>query len=444
MENFYAYKGLIRALINEEITVETIQATMGYPMTTGMKPEPIPLNVKVILVGDPYTYSVLYAYDEQFAKLFKLRADFDVEMVRTTDNVMKMAMFIASHCNQMGLKHFNREAVCKVVEHSSRIADDKDKLTSRFNKLVDVLYEADAWATSSKDELVGKEHVEKAIAQKINRNNMYEEKILNLFADETYLLDVTGEKIGEINGLAVVSTGEYAFGKPSKITVSTYRGRSGLINIEREARTSGKIHDKGVMIIHGYMGYKYAQERPLALSASIVFEQLYSGIDGDSASSTELYAILSSLADVPIKQGLAVTGSVNQRGQIQPIGGVNEKIEGYFKVCKIKGLTGDQGVLIPHQNVNNLMLNEEVVSAVKEGKFHIYSVSTVDEGIEVLTGIPAGCKNEKDEYEPGTIHYLVNKKLTAFLENPDKGKGKSKEASKENEENDNDQSQDEK
>jgi predicted ATP-dependent protease len=262
---------------------------------------------------------------------------------------------------------------------------------------------------------------------------MYEEKILEYFEDGTYLLDVEGEKIGEINGLAVVGAGEYSFGKPSKITVSTYRGKSGLINIEREARTSGRIHDKGVMIIHGFMGYKYAQERPLALSASIVFEQLYSGVDGDSASSTELYAIMSSLAEAPINQGIAVTGSVNQRGQIQPIGGVNEKIEGYYKVCKIKGLTGEQGVIIPHQNVNNLMLNEEVVQAVKEGKFHIYPVKTVDEGIEILTGIPAGCKDSKGCYEEGTIHYLVDKKLRKYLEPVEEEKIDKKENQENNE-----------
>ncbi|HAE42160.1 MAG TPA: ATP-dependent protease [Clostridiales bacterium] len=426
IENFYAYKGMMRALMNEEIKVETIQATMGYPMTTGMKPEPIPLKVKVIIVGDPYTYSLLYAYDEQFSKLFKLRADFDVEMQRTPDNVQKMAKFIASHANNMGLKHFDKDAVCRVVEYSSRIAENKDKLTSQFNRLVDVLYEADSWASSHGSDLVRKEHVSKAIEQKINRNNMYEEKILELFKDKTYLLDVEGEKVGEINGLAVVSTGEYSFGKPSKITVSTYSGRSGLINIEREARTSGKIHDKGVMIIHGYMGYKYAQEKPLALSASIVFEQLYSGIDGDSASSTELYAILSSLSEVPIKQGIAVTGSVNQRGMIQPIGGVNEKIEGYFKVCQIKGLTGEQGVIIPHQNINNLMLSDDVIEAVKNEVFHIYAVKTVDQGIEILTGRPAGYKDEKGCYEKDTIHYLVDQKLTAYLETPDKKKDKGK------------------
>jgi lon-related putative ATP-dependent protease len=415
MENVFAYKGLMRALLNDEAKIETIQTTMGYPVTTGLKPEPIKLDIKVILIGDPRSYSMLYSYDEQFAKLFKIRADFDVEMVRSSANVEKMTKFIASHCEKENLKHFEREAVCRVVEYSSKIADNQEKLSSRFNKVVEIIYEADSWACMEESDLVYKKHVEKAIEQKINRNNMYEDKVLELFDEGTYLLDVEGAKVGEINGLAVVSAGEYSFGKPTKITVSTYRGKSGLINIEREARTSGKIHDKGVMIINGFMGYKYAQTRPLALSASIVFEQLYSGVDGDSASSTELYAIMSSLSGAPIKQGIAVTGSVNQRGQIQPIGGVNQKIEGYFKVCKMKGLTGDQGVIIPHQNVKNLMLNDEVTEAVKNGEFHIYPVKLIDEGIEILTGVPAGCINEDGCYEENTIHCLVDQKLQQYL-----------------------------
>lgn len=422
MENVFAYKGLMRALLNDEANIETIQTTMGYPVTTGLKPEPIKLDVKVILVGDPRSYGILYTYDEHFAKLFKIRADFDVEMVRTSANVEKMAKFIASHCEKEDLKHFDRDAVCKVVEYSSKIADNQEKLSSRFNKVVEIIYEADSWACLEDSDIVYKKHVEKAIQQKIYRNNMYEEKVLELFDEGTYILDVEGKKVGEINGLAVVGAGEYSFGKPSKITVSTYRGKSGLINIEREARTSGKIHDKGVMIINGFMGYKYAQTRPLALSASIVFEQLYSGIDGDSASSTELYAIMSSLSGKPINQGIAVTGSVNQRGQIQPIGGVNQKIEGYFKVCRMKGLTGEQGVIIPHQNVKNLMLNDEVVEAVKEGQFHIYPVESVDEGIEILTGVPAGCLDEDGCYEENTIHYLVDQKLQQYLKPLDKDK----------------------
>ena len=414
LENIYTWKGMMRSLQNDEIKIESMQSMMGYPVTSALKPEAIPLDIKVILIGDPRTYSILYSYDEQFSKLFKIRADFDIEMDRTKDNVMKMQSFIATHCEKENLRHFTREAVCKVVEHSSRIADSQKKLSSRFNQIVEILYEADAWAEQDGSDRVQLKHIEKTIQEKIYRNNMYEEKTLEYFEDEIYLLDVQGEKVGEINGLAVVGAGEYSFGKPSKITVSTYRGKSGLINIEREARTSGKIHDKGVMIINGYLGYKYAQEKPLALSASIVFEQLYSGIDGDSASSTELYAIMSSLSGKPIKQGIAVTGSVNQRGLVQPIGGVNQKIEGFYKVCKIKGLTGDQGVIIPKQNVNDLMLNEEVINAVKEGKFHIYAIEKIEEGIEILTGVTAGEKNEEGKYPEGSIHCLVDKKLHEY------------------------------
>lgn len=414
LENIYTWKGLLRSLLNQEIKIENIQSLIGYPVTTALKPEPIPLDLKVILVGDPYTYSILYSYDEQFSKLFKVRADFDVEMKRNHDNVNKMVKFISAHCEKENLKHFDRDAVLKVVEYSSRLASHQKKLSSRFNRLVEILFEADAWADVDNSDSVKLEHINKAIAEKIFRNNMYEEKILEMFSEGSYLIDVDGEKIGEINGLAVVGAGEYSFGKPSKITVSTYRGKSGLINIEREARTSGKIHDKGVMIINGFLGYKYAQEKPLALSASIVFEQLYSGVDGDSASSTELYAILSSLAEIPINQSFAVTGSVNQKGEIQPIGGVNEKIEGFYKVCKIKGLNGKQGVLIPHQNVKNLMLDDEVIEAVKEGTFSIYAIENIDQGVEILTGVPAGGKDKDCKYQKGTIHYLVNEKLKRY------------------------------
>lgn len=414
--NTFAWEALKRSLITGKINIESLERQLGYVVTSTLKPEPIPLDVKVILIGDYYTYSILYNHDEDFRKLFKVMADFDMEMNKNDENLMKMARFIATHCKKENLKHFNKEAVCRVLEYSSRLAESKNKLSSQFNQIVEIIYEADYWAKKDNADIVEAKYVIKALEKKIFRNNKYEEKTLEMFEDEDYLLDVEGEKIGEINGLAVVGTGEYSFGKPSKITVSTYAGKSGIINIEREAKTSGKIHDKGVMIISGYLGEMYAKQKPLGLTASVVFEQLYSGVDGDSASSTELYAILSSIAEVPIKQSIAVTGSVNQRGEIQPIGGVNEKIEGFFKVCKLKGLTGNQGVMIPHQNVKNLMLNEEVIEAVKDGKFNIYSVKTIDEGIEVLTGIPAGNQDGNGKYPKGCIHDLVNKKLEELAE----------------------------
>ncbi len=411
LANAFAWQGLKRALKTNEIIIEGIGNQLGYVVTTSLKPQPIPINLKVIIIGDPYTYQLLYNYDEEFKKLFKIMADFDVEMDRNEENIIKMARFIATHCEKENLRHFDAFAVGKVVEYSSKLAASQKKISSRFNQIVEILYEADSWAEVDGSDIVKVEHVEKAIGEKIFRNNKFEEKVLEMFEEGDYLIDVDGKKIGEINGLAVTGTGEYRFGKPSKITAATYRGKAGIINIEREAKTSGKIHDKGVMIISGYLGYKYAQEKPLALSASIVFEQLYSGVDGDSASSTELYAILSSIAKVPIKQYIAVTGSVNQRGLIQPIGGVNEKIEGFFKVCKLKGLTGKQGVMIPHQNVKNLMLSDDVIEAVKNNKFHIYAVKTIDEGIEILTDIPAGEADEQGNYPEGTIHYMVNKRL---------------------------------
>ena len=298
-----------------------------------------------------------------------------------------------------------------LVEHATRLADDQSKLTAHLKTLGDIIIEADAWANYYKEGIVTKEHVIKALEERKLRTNKYEENTLDLFKEGIYLIDVDGFKVGEINGLAVLGTGQYSFGKPSKITVSTYQGRQGIINIEREARTSGKIHDKGVMILTGFLGRMFAQDKPLALTASIVFEQLYSGVDGDSASSTELYALISDLSGVPINQSIAVTGSVNQRGNIQPIGGVNEKIEGYFKVCKLKGFNNEQGVIIPIQNVKNLMLEQEVVEAVRNGSFHIWAISHVDEGLEILTGRKTGNRTKDGSYEKGTIYYLVDQRL---------------------------------
>ncbi len=321
----FAWKALKRCLVTKEVNIEGISKQTGMVVASTLRPQPIALDVKVIIIGDPYTYHLLYAYDEDFRKLFKIMSDFDVEMERTKENIKLMSRFIAAHCEQDGLRPFTSDAVGRIMEYSSRMAGDQKRLSSRLNRIVDVLYESDSWAEVQGNDVVDKHHVDTALEDKRHRSNKAEEKTLEMFDDGTYLIDVEGEKVGEINGLAVVGSGQYSFGKPSKITVSSYRGKAGLINIEREARTSGSLHDKGVMIISGYLGHTFAQDKPLALTASIVFEQLYSGVDGDSASSTELYALLSSIAEVPIKQSIAVTGSINQRGEIQPIGGVNEK-----------------------------------------------------------------------------------------------------------------------
>lgn len=407
----YAWKGLKRALINKEVNIENIGKQTGVNGAQTLRPQPIPLDVKVIIVGDFYTYNMLFNYDEEFRKLFKVLVDFDDEVDRNRESITKMARLIASYSEKDNIKYFDKFAVAEIVNYTTRLAANKDKLSAHLNVIVDLIYEADSWAEIYGDDIVGKEHVLKALEEQKNRMNRFERRLLEHFADGTYLIDTQGQKVGEINGLAVLGTGIQSFGKPSKITVSTYRGKAGLINIEREANQSGPSHDKGVMILNGYMGYKYAQDKPLTLSASIVFEQLYSGVDGDSASSTELYAILSSLSGKPIDQSLAVTGSVNQRGEIQPIGGVNEKIEGFYEVCKLKGLTGVQGVIIPHQNVKNLMLKEEVIQAVEDRKFHIYAISHIDQGIELLMKTPAGERQKNGNFKKGTIHFLADQKL---------------------------------
>lgn len=412
----YAWDALKRALKTGEINIENLSQQLGLAVTSTLKPEPIPLELKVVLIGDAYTYSLLYALDEDFKKLFKIMADFDTEMVRSDENTYKMAQFIATHCKDVGLMPFERGAVCRVIQYSSRLADNQQKLTSRFSLVVEILYEADAWARLDHSDRVTLEYVEKAIKNKIYRNSKYEEKLNELFEEGTLLMDVTGEAIGQINGLVVMGTGEHSFGKPTRITVSTYRGKAGIINIEREVSKSGPIHSKGVYVLSGYLGSKYAQERPISLTASVSFEQNYSMIDGDSASSTELYGILSSIANAPIKQSIAVTGSVNQKGEIQPIGGVNEKIEGFFDVCKLMSFTGEQGVIIPKQNVKNLMLKDEVIDAVREGFFHIYAIGHVEEGIEILTGIPAGKPDDEGHYDEGTINHRVINKLKTLYE----------------------------
>ncbi|SCG83898.1 peptidase S16, lon-like protein [Proteiniborus sp. DW1] len=407
-----AWEGLKRALITEEAKIENIGKESILPET--IMPEPIPLDLKVIIIGDSYTYQLLYIYDDDFKKMFRIRADFDIEMDRSEENIKKIISFIAQHCSEEGLKPFHKGAIERILEYGSRLAEHQNKLTTRFNEIVEIMYEADAWADQDGSCIVLREHVDKAIDEKVYRNNKFEEKIQELIAEGTILINILGHKVGEINGLSVMGSGQYSFGRPNKITVTTYAGKDGIINIEREVNISGSSHDKGVMILSGYLGEKFATKHPLSLSASITFEQSYGIIDGDSASSTELYALLSSLSDIPINQGIAVTGSVNQKGMIQPIGGVNEKIEGYFKICKLKGLTGEQGVIIPHQNIDNLMLSDEVIEAVNDGNFSIYAIKTIDEGIEILTGIKLGKRDENGNFEEGTISYLVQKKLDRY------------------------------
>lgn len=410
-KNFYVWDTLKRVLKNRELVVESLGKNLGLLSTETMQPEPIPSNVKVILIGEPIYYYLLYTQDEEFQKLFKMKADFDIEMDRSTRHIREYARFISSVCENEGLRHFTPEAVAAVVDYGSRMADDQNKLSTLFNKLVEIIYEANAWAGKAGKSLVDGEDVARAITEKRYRSSMLEERMQEYFARNTLMIDVEGAKIGQINGLAVYELGDYNLGKPVRITAKTFMGEKGLINIERETQMSGSIHSKGVMTLNGYMGSQYAQDKPLALSASVTMEQSYGGIEGDSASSTELYAILSSLAEVPLQQGIAVTGSVNQNGEIQPVGGVNYKIEGFYKVCKKKGFTGEQGVIIPKQNIGQLMLDEEIIKAATAKLFHIWAISHIDEGLEILTGIPAGTRDEKGKFTEGSIHCRVDEKL---------------------------------
>ncbi len=410
----FAYDALKSTLKAGKILIEDIVERYGYVSTRSLKPEPIPLNVKVILVGDSYIYQVLNALDPDFPELFKVKAHFDTEMSRVDENIHHYASFIASLCEKENLKHFKREAIAKIVEYGSRLVADQRKLTTRFSDIADIVREASYWAMKDGEELVGREHVERALEERVFRHDLYEEKIRELIARDVIMISTEGESVGVVNGLAVLNVGDYTFGKPVRITVSVSPGREGVVDVEKESGLGGKIHTKGVLIWGGYLANQYAFKNPLTLTGRIAFEQSYSGVEGDSASCAELCALLSKLAEVPIKQHFAITGSVNQKGEIQPIGGVNEKIEGFFRVCKEKGLTGNQGVIIPYQNIDNLMLDKEVLKAVDEGRFHIYAVKHVDEALEILTGIPAGKRLPNGTFEKGTIHHKVQEKLMEF------------------------------
>jgi len=411
----YAWDALKKALKYKQAVVENIGEQSRFIPTVTLKPQPIPLNVKVILVGS-YLYYSLLSGDEDFKKLFKVNVDFDVEMDRTSENIQHYVSFIGSMCERENLKHLNCSAMARVIEFGSRLADNQNKLSTRFNVVGEIIYEASALAESEtyNSEFVDATHVEMAIKNRKYRSNMIEEKMQKQILDKKVLIDTEGEVVGQVNGLSVMNSSGYSFGLPSRITARTYSGREGIINIERETEMSGNIHSKGVLTLNGYLGGKFAQEKQLGLTAQVTFEQLYGGVEGDSASSTELYAILSSLSGVPIKQSLAVTGSVNQMGEIQPIGGVNEKIEGFFDICSLKGLIGNQGVIIPESNVDNLMLKDEVIEAVNNNMFHIYAVKKIEEGIEILTGVPAGEPNSFGEYPKDSIFYLADQKLKEY------------------------------
>lgn len=427
LRNIFAYDALKRAIRNKELKIEDVWEQYRLITTTTLKPEAIPLDVKVILLGDPYLYYLLFNLDEDYRELFKVKADFDSRMNRKDENILKYASFIANMCREEKLLPFDSTGVAKVIELSSRLAENQNKLSTRFSEIADILREASYWALKSESKIVTERHVQKAIDEKVYRTNRIEERLREMILDGTIIVDTTGAKIGQVNGLAVIDLGDYSFGKPSRITARTYVGKAGVVNIERETKMSGKIHEKAILIITNYLGSRYATKKPISLSASITFEQLYDMVEGDSASCAELYALLSSIAGVPLKQNIAVTGSMDQNGDVQPVGGINEKIEGFFDLCRIIGLDGSHGVIIPARNVKNLMLKTEMVEAVKEGKFSIYPIQKADEGLEIMTGMQVGELRDDGTYPEGTINYLVVKRLTEILESMEKKKEKEEE-----------------
>lgn len=412
----FTYEALKRAIRNREVKIEDMAEQYRLMATVSLKPQPIPLDCKIILIGRPVLYYLLHQLDVDFRKYFKVKADFDHLMENTTENVQQYALFVAAKCQQEKLTPFGPEGVARVIEHSARLTGDKEQLSSRFIDITDLIREAAYYAGQAAEPVVGRQHVEQAINAANYRSNKVEERIQRQIDDEVLMVATSGAVVGQINGLSVYLLGDYSFGRPARVTARTWLGKSGVVNIEREVKLSGPIHDKGLLILNGFFGERYAHDKPLTLAASICFEQSYGGIDGDSASTTELYALLSALSGVPIKQSIGVTGSVNQHGQVQAIGGVNEKVEGFFAVCQARGLSGEQGVIIPRANVRNLMLKEDVRAAVTAGEFHVWAIETVDEGIELLTGRPAGGRNQQGGWEEGSINALVDDRLRKMAE----------------------------
>ena len=420
ISNPQCYENLKKVLQVKEVSIENNLEQRSSMMLVSLKPEPIPLDLKVIMIGNPEIYHTLLSLDDDFRKLFKIKVEFEEDAPKTDENIAKLVKFVRSYCEQEELLDIDKEAMARIVEYASKLSGDKEKLSTQFSEIGQIVGEASTWAKLDKSKIVTKKYVQKAFDERIERIKKYDTKYLQMIKEGALLINTDGYKVGQINGLTVITIGDYSFGKPSKITANTYLGKQGIVNIEREVQMSGSSHSKGVMILTGYLGEMFAQDKALSLNASICFEQLYGGVDGDSASSTEAYAILSSLSEIPINQTIAVTGSVNQKGEIQPIGGVNEKIEGFFQICKMRGLNGEHGVIIPIQNVRNLHLNDEVIDAVKKGEFHIYAISTIDEGIEILTGVPAGKKDKYGKFPAGTINYLANEKLVKYAKYAEK------------------------
>ena len=416
LSNPACYEALKKALRIKEIAIEHANEQRASMVMISLKPEPIPLNLKVILIGNSSIYQTLLSMDSDFRKLFKIKVEFEDDAPITKENLNKLACIVHGFCEHSELPHLDKKAMARLIEYASKLAGSHSKISTRFDDLIQIVGEAATWAKIAKSKIITEDFITKALEEQINRVKKYDTKYMEMIENHSLLIDTSGFEVGTLNGLTIMTIGDYTFGKPAKITVNTYTGKNGIVNIEREVEISGPSHSKGVLILTGYLGEMFAQDIPLCLTASICFEQLYNGVDGDSASSTELYGLLSSLSGIPINQAIAVTGSVNQKGQIQPIGGVNEKIEGYFQICKMRSLTGEHGVMIPVQNVDNLQLSDEIIEAVKNKLFHIYSISTIEEGIEVLTGVPAGKKDSTGHFPAGTVNYLVYEKLKKYAE----------------------------
>jgi lon-related putative ATP-dependent protease len=416
LQSPFAWEALKRAIKAREIRIEQPTEVAGLVSTQTLDPEPIPLDVKVVLFGDRELYYLLAAYDPDFPRLFKVQADFDDTITRSSENDTAYARLIASVVKEHGLKPLDATAVARLIDEGARLADDREKLSIELGRIADIVREADYWSSQARRKITTREDVAKAIDEQIQRADRLRDRAQETIARGVVLVDTEGAEVGRINGLSVIQLGAFAFGRPSRITARVRVGSGRVMDIEREAKLGGPLHSKGVMILWGFLAGRYALEVPLALAATLVFEQSYGGVDGDSASSAELYALLSALSEVPIKQSLAVTGSVNQQGEVQAIGGVNEKIEGFFDICRARGLTGEQGVLIPKSNVQHLMLREDVVEAVKNRQFSIYAVGTIDEGIEILTGVTAGGRGADRRFGAGTVNRLVEDKLKSFAE----------------------------
>ncbi|MBW2075249.1 MAG: AAA family ATPase [Deltaproteobacteria bacterium] len=413
---YFAWEALKRAVRHKEVKIEDLGEMYGFITTRTLKPEPIPLDVKLVVTGDPYLYELLYRYDDRFKQMFKIKAHLDDQTDRSKAKIRQSINGMARFCEEEGLKHLDRTGTARLLEYSLEVTGNRDKITLKMGVIGDIIKEANYWALQEKKRYIDASHVEKAIEKKIYRSNLIEERVQELIKKDIFWVETDGYRVGQINGLSILQTGDHIFGKPGRITANVSMGKEGVVTIDRESRLSGKIHTKGVIILSSYLREHFAQDKPLALTANLCFEQTYGMVDGDSASSTELFALLSAIADVPIFQGIAVTGSVSQKGEIQPVGGVTRKIEGFFDICKHKGLTGKQGVIIPAKSVKDLMLRKDVVEAVKDGKFHVYPIKTIEEGVEILTGVKAGKLRKDGSYPKGTLFRLVDDRLRKMAE----------------------------